>query len=580
MHFILEVKEGSDLFTFGMIALFASILLLAAGIKIIFSTVLRYNPSSFGLLLAAVFWLAGMAGTQLWPTEAARNSALLLQYSSIAWLAPFLLGLSLGFGQGPSAWRTPLFATLCVVSLIMTLLVFDIPSRGLIFSSVQFDLETGLVTKQPGPFYAPYVLYQGCVAIASLGIILRRSSSMVREEQERARILLGAFLPPIVVALADAGGLRPIPGQNLTAYALLLSAVILFWGMFRARLLSPVFLAKDDLVETMADPVIVSQNGGRILFANLRARELAEGVSKTGDFSFLGDCYLQASSQTDDIISINGRFWRSHSHFVSAGKPKNSAIITVLHDVSVMATQAQELEFLVQERTSQLTELVAEKEQLLHELHHRVKNNLQIIISLIKLQSNRITAETDIHSVCSAMIDRIKSISLVHDRMNRQGNPNGIDFGTYLEDLIGNIAAMYENLVPPPRTQIPLGLFKAELDFCVDFGLVVNELMTNAYKYAVPIARRAPEVTLARLNDGFILTIRDFGPGIHEPNQVRQGSLGLNVVRSILHKYQTSLQWGLDGGAWVSITVPMPSIGLSWYQVDEEHEGGTGNSSR
>lgn len=571
--------QGVPVYTFGVITLLAAVLLLAAGIKIIFSSVLRYNPSSFGLLLAAVLWLTGMAGTYLWPTEQARLGAMVLQYVAIAWLAPFLIGLASGFGQGPSAWRNRLFTGACLVSLCMTALVLELPFKGLIIVSPSFDPVSGVLVKQTGALYPVYVLYQAFVAMLSLGIILKRSISMVREEQERARILVGAFLPPIVVAIADAAGLRPVPGQNLTTYSLILSAAVLFWGMYRAKLLSPVFLAKDDLVDTMAEPVIVSQRSGQILFANQKARELSEKAGPGNhSFAFLGDCHHHASTGNTPLIQVQESHWKLHSHFVTPAKPQDSAIVTVLHDVSAMAAQAKELEGLVQERTSQLSNLVREKEELLHELHHRVKNNLQIIISLIKLQANRITPDTDIQQVCMAMVDRIKSISLVHDRMNRQGTMDGIDFGTYLEDLVKNIASLYENLAPQPVIAIPKGSWKADLDFCVDFGLVVNELMTNAYKYAVPKSMKALEITLTLSPEKLVLVLRDHGPGLQHPGQIRQGSLGLNVVRSILHKYHSALQSGMDGGAWVSITVPMPVIGLSWSGREKENPGGTGNS--
>jgi len=564
----------------GAITLLAAVFLLFAGIKIILSTVLRYNPSSFGLLCTALLWLIGIAGTHLWPNEAARHSSMLLQYVAISWLAPFLVTLTLGFSQNPSPWRKHILLILCSFSLLVSFVVLGFPLEGLIITDVRFDYVTGNVYKTLGPLYAAYVLYQGIAALVSLGILFKRSTVQVREEKARACTLFASFLPPIVIALSDAAGFRPLPGQSLTPYALLLSAIIIFWGMHKTKLLSPVFLAKENLIETMAEPVIVSQRNGRILFANKQAELIAQNVAKTPEnmsrFQFLGNMYANAESGEETFITCIDTSWRCHSYFLNKSDPCNSPIITVLHDVSIMTAQAQYLELLVQERTSELQSLLQQKEQLLHELHHRVKNNLQIIISLIRMQSSRVHDNTDMHSVFNSMVERVKSISFVHDLMNRQAKLDDIDFGFYLEGLIKNMTNSYDSVLPAPVLDIPQNVLMANMDSCVDFGLVINELMTNAYKYALPMSKKALDIQLVITDNKMRIIIRDYGPGFNESNH-RKENLGLTIVKGILKKYSAVLENGFEGGAWVSVIVQLPVFGL-YYKTNTNRENSNGTS--
>jgi two-component sensor histidine kinase len=163
------------------------------------------------------------------------------------------------------------------------------------------------------------------------------------------------------------------------------------------------------------------------------------------------------------------------------------------------------------------------------------------------------------------MKERIRAISLVHERMYRDSADfdGHIDFTAYLVELVNGIAGMM-GTPETPKPVFSLGDcgFRVAGEVCVDLGLVINELVTNAYKHAVLPGRRALEIDLAAGPGGLRLTIRDHGPGLPEPDTPDQGHLGMTIVRTILSKYGTHLLAGADGGAWVGFDLPLDTTGL------------------
>jgi two-component sensor histidine kinase len=209
---------------------------------------------------------------------------------------------------------------------------------------------------------------------------------------------------------------------------------------------------------------------------------------------------------------------------------------------------------------------VREKELLLRELHHRVKNNLQTIISLINLQSNRIGQFPELRAVCLSMKERIRAISLVHERMYRDSSTfhERLDFGSYLTDLVCGIAALFQaREIPPPVFKVGETKYQVSVEVCVDFGLVISELVTNAYKHAILPGQGRLEIELIEGENQIRLIIRDHGPGLASGTSPAPASLGMHIVQAILSKYNTVIESGLDGGAWVGFELPLGEHGLS-----------------
>ena len=125
----------------------------------------------------------------------------------------------------------------------------------------------------------------------------------------------------------------------------------------------------------------------------------------------------------------------------------------------------------------------AEKEVLLKEIHHRVKNNLQIISSLLDLQSKDIDDEGALSAVADGQ-SRVKSMALIHQKLYQTEDIATVDFGSYATDLCSQLAALYPDM-DNTKLDIEGNGIELDIDTAIPLGLILNELVTNAFKYGI-----------------------------------------------------------------------------------------------
>lgn len=552
---------------FSLIAFSAAILLLVVGVRLISSTILRRNPASFALLVGAVIWALSQAMAVELPAGNYRLIAIAVQYSVLAWIAPFLVGTAISFGGQRSSLLT-VFLFLCIaLSVLCTFLALGNVRTGWLFSHIITDPTSGLLIKIHGPMYPYYVSYIAMASVFAMATIAWRQRNQSQQQGKRARILILAFLIPTLVAVAEAFGVSVVKGHSLVPLSLLAAAVVLMWGVLGVQLLSSLSNAQKSVVDSLEIPVIISNSAGSLLYFNQAARQFAQ----KGDNLSMAFPELKPLLPTEAALIRPGAVGGAMQvHLADVDWAVNISVrqqdflepltfIIVLHNISLLAAQAAQLETMVGQRTQELEQVVREKEMLLRELHHRVKNNLQIIISLITLQANRIGDQPEMQAFCQSMKERIRSISLVHDRMHRESLQENLDFADYVSDLVSGTASQFQAFnVPPPVIRLSGPRHLASVDFCVDFGLIINELVINAYKYAVLPFRTHLEVDLGPGTTGLRLVIRDFGPGLDPTLFDRHDrGLGMNIVQSILAKYDVRLETGKEGGAWIGMNLPL-----------------------
>jgi PAS domain S-box-containing protein len=176
-----------------------------------------------------------------------------------------------------------------------------------------------------------------------------------------------------------------------------------------------------------------------------------------------------------------------------------------------------------------------EKDTLLREIHHRVKNNLQIISSLLYLQGSSLPDPVARQALRESQ-DRVHSIGLVHEQLYRSSSFRAIDFGEHLKELTANIAGSYGAMNPRVRVETELESVAVDLDLAIPVSLIFNEILTNAFKHAFP-GKRAGKIQIAFHRDGsdnMILRVSDGGVGLPENlNWDNGSSLGLKIVRNL-----------------------------------------------
>jgi len=184
-----------------------------------------------------------------------------------------------------------------------------------------------------------------------------------------------------------------------------------------------------------------------------------------------------------------------------------------------------------------------EKEIMLKEIHHRVKNNLQIIISLLNLQSQKLKDETVIKTFSESR-NRIYSMALVHDKLYQSEDFSNIDFSDYISTMARHLFATY---VSSDKISLELNVQPIDLglDIAIPCGLIINELISNALKYAFPENRKGClNISLKdTISDHYVLIVKDDGVGLPEKfNYEETDTLGLRLVQLLCEQINSILK--------------------------------------
>ena len=196
-----------------------------------------------------------------------------------------------------------------------------------------------------------------------------------------------------------------------------------------------------------------------------------------------------------------------------------------------------------------------EKESMLKEIHHRVKNNMQIISSLLNLQSSRAENLQMRDSYAEAQ-SRIQSIAVVHETLYQSKDLAFVEIQKYLEGLTRDISQLFSHSAPQMKISIHAGNIKIGIEKAVPFGIIVNELILNAFKHAFPSSAEGRlEISIELETEKTVkMTVSDDGTGLPVNfNPLTSETLGLPLVLSIVEE-QLEGEWeidGIDGVRWI-----------------------------
>ncbi len=204
--------------------------------------------------------------------------------------------------------------------------------------------------------------------------------------------------------------------------------------------------------------------------------------------------------------------------------------------------------------TGELEDQLREKDTMLRELQHRVKNNLQMITALIRLEARNVADETSA-PVLERLAGRVNALAVLYRSLSEGAAGKIVDLGVYLSEIAS--AVMKAHAVPGIRLDLKVDAWPVSIDVAMPTGLVVNEVLTNALKYAF-VEREGGIITLRSLVDdtGCRVTIADDGAGMAEGVVwPKPGRLGALIVQSLREnaKAQVSMETAPDKGVRVTI---------------------------
>ncbi len=201
---------------------------------------------------------------------------------------------------------------------------------------------------------------------------------------------------------------------------------------------------------------------------------------------------------------------------------------------------------------------LSEKETLLREVHHRVKNNLQVISSLLSLQAGQVSSPTVVAALEESRA-RVQTMALIHERLYRSSRFGSIELAPHVRELLAMLAQTAE-----ARRYVTLDCdvddVELDLDTAIPLGLVLTELVSNAYKHAFPDGRPGHLVVRARaLPEGLEVTVADDGVGLPpEFSTETSGSLGLRIVRTLVRQVRGEVEFRSGPGTAVHLRLPRP----------------------
>ncbi len=336
------------------------------------------------------------------------------------------------------------------------------------------------------------------------------------------------------------------------------------------------------LIEASREAIIVREFSGRVLQWNRGAQELygypaAQALGRT--LAQLLDSQQSAVATAGSpepaatALQALGRWDGELRQRCADGSERDVICEQVLLDITSLPKEEEEEEQksrpgLVLEIHHDITERkkneeftrasLAEKELLLREIHHRVKNNLQIVCSLLQLRGRRIT-DAELRAVFAETEARVRAMALVHESLYREVSLASIDFGHYLKNLAAQLLATLHAGGAEVSLETECASIHIPVDTAIPLGLIATELVTNALKHAYRDRTTGRlRIALAAAGPGRILfQVSDDGPGMPAGGPSTEGSLGLTLIRMLVSQVRGEIVLRPGPGVDWHITLPL-----------------------
>ena len=336
----------------------------------------------------------------------------------------------------------------------------------------------------------------------------------------------------------------------------------------------------ETLISQSPDGLFIINENGIILFANPSAYQIL-GVKQFKDIQnrpildFVLPQYHIAVRERHDLLNdgydipfmkmdakrLDGSIVEVEYKPVSIDYRGKKAILVVYHDIEYQEQLAREkMRFQIAEETNKaLKQSLAEKEVLLKEVHHRVKNNLQVISSILNLQSSY-TDDPRTVELLKESQNRIKSMSFIHESLYQTKNFAGVNFKEYVHNLCNNLLFSYYPKGKRVFIEQDIADVHLNLDTSIPCGLIINELISNSLKYAF-VNQEEGTIHIVvkggtkKEKDLVTITVNDNGPGLPKGLDFEDSpSLGLQLVTVLTKQLNGKITLDNSKGAKYTLT--------------------------
>lgn len=213
----------------------------------------------------------------------------------------------------------------------------------------------------------------------------------------------------------------------------------------------------------------------------------------------------------------------------------------------------------LEKSNAELQSVIKAKEVLLQEVHHRVKNNLQVVSALLSMQSQK-APDLGRHFQDSA--SRIEAMGRVHDQLHRVSNVAALDLGDYLKALAADLARIYGRSDIEVRFSLPAEPVWIDLEAATPLVLLLNEGLSNVFKHAFPGRSGRVDIGLGASQEGPMVTIADDGVGLSGGTAGRagEGSMGMNLIKMLAEQIGAKFEIAAGEGTTFSVRLPQSLV--------------------
>jgi PAS domain S-box-containing protein len=338
------------------------------------------------------------------------------------------------------------------------------------------------------------------------------------------------------------------------------------------------------IVETAPGPIYAKDREGRMLLANggalqLIGRPWTEVQGRTDRDWLANHAHAEVVMANDRRIMTSGqveaveesvedghgvvREWLSTKTPIRRADGEVEGLVGVSVEITELKRRANEMGALNADLNAALADRTAalqQRDMLLREVYHRVKNNLQIIDGFIVLQARQMD-DPLAKAALLGLRNRLHALALVHHQLMHSKNLKTFDIAPFLRELADNILQGGSDGV---RLSVNAISLEVDLDFAIPLGLLLAELVTNSLKHAFKSGEGMIDVSLERTSDGFIaLVVADDGQGRPPPHPstgARKAGLGTRIIDGLVGQLQGELTMKNERGAWTEIRVPAPVL--------------------
>ncbi|MGZ7116286.1 MAG: histidine kinase dimerization/phosphoacceptor domain -containing protein, partial [Methanobacterium sp.] len=389
------------------------------------------------------------------------------------------------------------------------------------------------------------------------------------KKKQAKYVFVGLYMPLFISVISDL--ILPSASIKVPEMTMTMSTMgigLISYGIWKYRFPAlTAAVAADEIVSTMSNFLLLLDTDKNILNINHATMDL------------LGYDDSQLIGKSIGIIfpdeeKMNELFNGNHHELLNQGfisnketlfKAKNGRIIPVF--LSISTIQSEEGKTLgivcvgsdiveINRAKNEIKTSLEEKELLLQEVHHRVKNNLQIISSLLNLQSKYIKDEHDLELFKDSQ-SRVKSMAFIHEQSYQSSNFSSIEFSDYINNLVTYLIHYYAVDQNAIKLKMDVDDVSLDLNTSIPCGLIVNELVSNSLKHAFP-GNREGEIYIGlhlRNDDQYNLIVADNGIGLPEGFDFENpNALGLQLVNGLVSQLYGNLKLDQSNGTKFEVT--------------------------